>query len=81
MRYPWEMQRLTVEIWSDIACPWCWVGKRHLEAAIEELEERLFRAYLHQGCSMADHDVLCEVAADVELDAREARAVLTSDAV
>lgn len=26
---------LRVEIWSDIACPWCWVGKRHLEAAIE----------------------------------------------
>jgi len=24
---------LPIEIWSDIACPWCWVGKRHLEAA------------------------------------------------
>jgi predicted DsbA family dithiol-disulfide isomerase len=24
---------LRIEIWSDVACPWCWVGKRHLEAA------------------------------------------------
>jgi len=23
-----------VEIWSDIACPWCWVGKRRLEQAL-----------------------------------------------
>jgi predicted DsbA family dithiol-disulfide isomerase len=23
-----------VEIWSDIACPWCYVGKRRLEAAL-----------------------------------------------
>ncbi|MDX1630439.1 MAG: DsbA family oxidoreductase [Thermoanaerobaculia bacterium] len=25
---------LSIEIWSDIACPWCWVGKRHLEEAV-----------------------------------------------
>jgi len=30
------MTSLRVEIWSDIACPWCWVGKRQLEAAIEQ---------------------------------------------
>ncbi len=28
---------LTIDIWSDIACPWCWVGKRNLEGALEEL--------------------------------------------
>ncbi len=27
-----------VEIWSDIACPWCWVGKRNLEAALDSFE-------------------------------------------
>ncbi len=27
------MPSLPIEIWSDIACPWCWVGKRQLEAA------------------------------------------------
>jgi predicted DsbA family dithiol-disulfide isomerase len=28
------MNRLRVDVWSDIACPWCYVGKRRLEAAI-----------------------------------------------
>ena len=27
---------LPIDIWSDVACPWCWVGKRHLETAIVE---------------------------------------------
>lgn len=26
---------ITIEVWSDIACPWCYVGKRRLEQAIE----------------------------------------------
>jgi predicted DsbA family dithiol-disulfide isomerase len=25
---------LRIDIWSDIACPWCYIGKRHLEAAL-----------------------------------------------
>lgn len=29
---------LRVDVWSDIACPWCWVGKRHLERAIDALD-------------------------------------------
>jgi predicted DsbA family dithiol-disulfide isomerase len=29
-----------VEIWSDIACPWCYVGKRRLEAALAAFEHR-----------------------------------------
>ncbi|WP_376692394.1 DsbA family oxidoreductase [Wenzhouxiangella sp. EGI_FJ10409] len=28
------MSAVNIEIWSDIACPWCWIGKRSLEAAI-----------------------------------------------
>jgi len=28
------MKRLQVDVWSDIACPWCYIGKRRLEAAI-----------------------------------------------
>lgn len=27
---------MKIEIWSDIACPFCYIGKRHLEAAIEQ---------------------------------------------
>ena len=26
---------LKVDVWSDIACPWCYVGKRRLEAALK----------------------------------------------
>ena len=29
-----------IEIWSDIACPWCYVGKRRFEAALADFEHR-----------------------------------------
>jgi predicted DsbA family dithiol-disulfide isomerase len=29
---------LQIEIWSDIACPWCYLGKRHLEEALERFD-------------------------------------------
>jgi predicted DsbA family dithiol-disulfide isomerase len=29
-----------VEIWSDIACPWCYIGKRRFEAALAEFDHR-----------------------------------------
>jgi predicted DsbA family dithiol-disulfide isomerase len=29
-----------VEIWSDIACPWCYVGKRRFESALARFEHR-----------------------------------------
>jgi predicted DsbA family dithiol-disulfide isomerase len=31
---------MEVEIWSDVACPWCYVGKRRFEAALEQFEHR-----------------------------------------
>jgi predicted DsbA family dithiol-disulfide isomerase len=27
-----------LEVWSDIACPWCYIGKRRLERALAEFE-------------------------------------------
>jgi predicted DsbA family dithiol-disulfide isomerase len=27
-------QPLKIDVWSDIACPWCYIGKRRLEAGI-----------------------------------------------
>ena len=29
---------VTVEVWSDIVCPWCYIGKRRLESALEQFE-------------------------------------------
>jgi predicted DsbA family dithiol-disulfide isomerase len=29
-----------IEIWSDVVCPWCYVGKRHLEQALQRFAHR-----------------------------------------
>lgn len=29
---------LRVEIWSDVVCPWCYIGKRRFERALAELD-------------------------------------------
>jgi predicted DsbA family dithiol-disulfide isomerase len=34
------MPQLTVDIWSDVVCPWCYIGKRRFEAALEQFEHR-----------------------------------------
>lgn len=31
---------MKIEIWSDVVCPWCFVGKRRLESALAEFEHR-----------------------------------------
>ncbi|MCL2896914.1 DsbA family oxidoreductase [Brenneria tiliae] len=33
-------QTITVEIWSDIICPWCWIGKRRFERALADFPQR-----------------------------------------
>lgn len=32
--------KLRIDIWSDIACPWCYVGKRRLEQALAKFPHR-----------------------------------------
>jgi predicted DsbA family dithiol-disulfide isomerase len=29
-----------IEVWSDVVCPWCYIGKRRLEAALARFEHR-----------------------------------------
>jgi predicted DsbA family dithiol-disulfide isomerase len=31
---------MKIEIWSDIVCPWCYIGKRRFEAALVDFEHR-----------------------------------------
>jgi len=158
---------MKVEIWSDVACPWCYIGKRHFEAALDQfshrddvtitwrsyqldpdaprtpgvsvnemlaqkynvsisraeamndrvssiaaqagleyhlekaqygntfdahrlihlaathqlqdqMEERLFKAYFTEGLTLTDTETLVKLAAEVGIDADEARTVLTS---
>jgi predicted DsbA family dithiol-disulfide isomerase len=40
-----------IEIWSDVVCPWCYIGKRRFEKALERFERRdavdlTWRSYL-----------------------------------
>ncbi|HET9934023.1 MAG TPA: DsbA family oxidoreductase [Polyangiaceae bacterium] len=31
------MAGFSIDIWSDVACPWCYIGKRRLEAALPQV--------------------------------------------
>jgi predicted DsbA family dithiol-disulfide isomerase len=31
---------MQIEVWSDITCPWCYIGKRRLETALSQFEGR-----------------------------------------
>ena len=31
---------MQVEVWSDVVCPWCYIGKRRLETALEQFPHR-----------------------------------------
>ncbi len=31
---------MKIEIWSDIACPYCYIGKKHLDTALQQFEFR-----------------------------------------
>ena len=31
---------MKIEIWSDVACPWCYIGKRRLDAALSRFDQR-----------------------------------------
>ena len=33
-----ERHLVSVEIWSDVVCPWCYIGKRRFERALAELD-------------------------------------------
>ncbi|WP_028046901.1 DsbA family oxidoreductase [Cellulomonas sp. URHE0023] len=37
---PDQARTLTVEIWSDIACPWCYIGKKRFETALADFPFR-----------------------------------------
>lgn len=40
---------MKIEVWSDYVCPFCYIGKRHLEEAIEQAGlqdvEVVYKAY------------------------------------
>jgi predicted DsbA family dithiol-disulfide isomerase len=76
---------MLVEIWSDVVCPWCYIGKRRFEVALARFEHRdevevrwrSFeldpRAPLQRSGGMAEH-----LAAKYGMPLPEARARLES---
>jgi predicted DsbA family dithiol-disulfide isomerase len=79
---------LLVEVWSDIACPWCWLGKHHLEAAIRglgepvEVEFRSFELQPQAGASRPVNEYLAERFGDARaVDAAHERLALMGRAV
>ena len=40
---------MRVDIWSDIVCPWCYVGKRRFEKALQQFEHRGDEHVLHHA--------------------------------
>lgn len=34
-----ETQKMKVEIWSDVVCPFCYIGKRHFESALSQFKD------------------------------------------
>ena len=37
---------MQVEIWSDIACPWCFIGKRRFETALDLVHRQRSHAHV-----------------------------------
>lgn len=35
-----DQSTVLIEVWSDIACPWCYIGKRRFTAALERFSHR-----------------------------------------
>ncbi|MER6122645.1 DsbA family oxidoreductase [Streptomyces sp. NPDC001795] len=46
---------MRVEIWSDIACPWCYVGKARFEKALEAFPHRDEVEVVHRSFELDPH--------------------------
>jgi predicted DsbA family dithiol-disulfide isomerase len=40
---------IVIEVWADIVCPWCFIGKRRLEQALEARDDRDRFVVLHRA--------------------------------
>jgi predicted DsbA family dithiol-disulfide isomerase len=73
------MAPLTVEIWSDVVCPWCYIGKRRFEAALAEFPhpvETVWRSFeLDPGApAVREHTATEHLAAKYGMSVEQAQA-------
>jgi len=58
---------LRIDIWSDVVCPWCWIGKHRLREALAQLGEKGLTADIHWHAYQLDPE-----AGDTPVPLREA---------
>jgi len=46
---PNSAEPIVIEVWADIVCPWCFIGKRRLEQALEARDDRDRFVVLHRA--------------------------------
>lgn len=46
---------MKIEIWSDFICPYCYLGKRHLELALEQFPHKEKVIVLYKSFQLEDH--------------------------
>lgn len=73
-------ERVRIDVWSDIGCPWCWLGKHHLEEALRrsgiaaQVELRSFELNPRAGATRSARAYLLERFGSGEaIDAAHAR--------
>ena len=49
------MEKLRVDIWSDIACPWCYVGKARFDKAVQQLDGKVEVEVRHRSFELDPH--------------------------
>ncbi|MET0288207.1 MAG: DsbA family oxidoreductase [Pseudoxanthomonas sp.] len=60
---------MRIDIWSDVVCPWCWIGKRRFQRALELLGEQAPAVDVHWHAYQLDPE-----ASDQPVPLREAYA-------
>ncbi|WP_057676095.1 DsbA family oxidoreductase, partial [Xanthomonas citri] len=47
---------MRIDIWSDVVCPWCWIGKRRFQAALAALGAQAPALDIHYHAFQLDPD-------------------------
>lgn len=71
---------LPIDVWSDVVCPWCYIKKRRLEAALARFPHRDAVLLRWHAFELDPRATLARLAGEVGLDEQEARTLLDSDA-
>lgn len=75
---------MKVDIWSDIVCPFCYIGKRRLEAALVEFDQRDQVTITHHSFELApqasseEMDIYQVLASKYRMSLDQAKAMTTN---